>query len=105
MSKINEFEKLGFIGLGAMGKPMLSHLARKLPPESRIWVYDVVELMVDEACAEFPDRVLKGSSARDVATQVVGISYNVSIGALTSTGYDNDHGTRGLPCTFRIPRP
>jgi pyrroline-5-carboxylate reductase len=71
MSKSHEFKKLGFIGLGAMGKPMLSHLARKLPEQSQIWVYDVVEQVVDEVCAEFPDRVFKGRNAKDVAQQVV----------------------------------
>jgi hypothetical protein len=29
--------------------------------------------MVDDACAEFPDRVLKAKSAKDVAEQVVGL--------------------------------
>jgi 3-hydroxyisobutyrate dehydrogenase-like beta-hydroxyacid dehydrogenase len=71
MSESHEFRKLGFIGLGAMGRPMLSHLAKKLPEESRIWVYDVVEQVVDDVCAEFLDRVLKGKSAKDVAQQVV----------------------------------
>jgi len=71
MTQSHEFRKLGFIGLGAMGKPMLSHLANKLPKESRIWVYDVVEQMVDDACTEFPGRVLKAKSAKDVAQQVV----------------------------------
>ncbi|KAF1358575.1 hypothetical protein EJ07DRAFT_124259 [Lizonia empirigonia] len=61
------FQTLGFIGLGAMGKPMLEHLANKLPKESRIWVYDVVEQVVDEICAAYPDRVFKGRSAKDVA--------------------------------------
>ena len=53
---------------------MLSHLANKLPEESRIWVYDVVEQMVDDACAEFPGRVLKAKSAKDVAQQVVSLN-------------------------------
>lgn len=66
-----DFNKLGFIGLGAMGAPMLSHLAKKLPEDSRIWVYDVVEQAVDDICAEFPNRVLKGKNAKDVAQQAV----------------------------------
>lgn len=66
-----EFSKLGFIGLGAMGAPMLSHLARKLPKDSRIWVHDVVEQVVDDICAEFPNKVLKGKNAKDVAQQAV----------------------------------
>lgn len=71
MAQSHEFKTLGFIGLGAMGKPMLEHLANKLPSESRIWVYDVAEQVVDDVCAAFPDRVFKGKSAKDVAQQVV----------------------------------
>lgn len=71
MAEQFNFERLGFIGLGAMGRPMLSHLARKLPSSSRIWVYDVAEQVVNEVCDEFPGRVVKGSSAKEVAEQVV----------------------------------
>ncbi|KAL5118801.1 hypothetical protein ACEQ8H_003304 [Pleosporales sp. CAS-2024a] len=63
------FEKLGFIGLGAMGKPMVSHLAAKLPLDSRIWVYDVIEAVVDELCNEFPGRLVKAANPREVAQQ------------------------------------
>ena len=69
-----DFDRLGFIGLGAMGKPMVIHLANKLPPESQIYVYDVVEKALDDICAQFPKRVLKGTSARDVAQRVVSTS-------------------------------
>jgi 3-hydroxyisobutyrate dehydrogenase len=72
------FKTLGFIGLGAMGRPMLVHLANKLPPESRIFVFDVIEDVVDEVCSQFPDRVLKASSAKDVAYHAVGLSRTVS---------------------------
>jgi 3-hydroxyisobutyrate dehydrogenase len=71
MTDTPDFKNLGFIGLGAMGKPMLSHLANKLPKESRIWVYDVVEHVVDEVCAAFPERVLKAGSAKEVAQHAV----------------------------------
>lgn len=71
MEESVEFKTLGFIGLGAMGKPMLVHLANKLPPESRIFVFDVVEQVVDELCGQFPDRVLKASSAKDVTNHAV----------------------------------
>ncbi|KAF2119449.1 3-hydroxyisobutyrate dehydrogenase mitochondrial precursor [Lophiotrema nucula] len=70
MSEDFRFSTLGFIGLGAMGRPMLVHLANKLPPDSRIYVFDVVEQVVDEVCDQFPERILKGSSAKDVAQQV-----------------------------------
>ena len=71
MSQDFRFGTLGFIGLGAMGKPMLVHLANKLPPESRIYVFDVVEQVVDEMRDQFPQRVFKGTSAKDVAQQAV----------------------------------
>ncbi|KAL6705080.1 hypothetical protein ACN47E_007339 [Coniothyrium glycines] len=67
MAESHDFRNVGFIGLGAMGKPMLSHLANKLPADSRIWVYDVVDGVVAQVCAEFPGRVRKGQSAKDVA--------------------------------------
>ncbi|KAF1950474.1 3-hydroxyisobutyrate dehydrogenase mitochondrial precursor [Byssothecium circinans] len=70
MNESPQFKTLGFIGLGAMGKPMLVHLANKLSPESRIFVFDVVEQAIDEMCTQFPNRVFKGKSARDVAGQV-----------------------------------
>lgn len=66
-----DFRKLGFIGLGAMGKPMLVHLANKLPRESQIYVFDVVEEAMDEVCKEFPSKVFKSTSAKNVAEQVV----------------------------------
>jgi 3-hydroxyisobutyrate dehydrogenase len=93
MTEASEFKALGFIGLGAMGKPMLEHLARKLPKESRIWVYDVVEKAVDEVCAIFPDRVLKGTSAAHVAQHAVCATYIYSAWfRANGIGYDSDHG-------------
>lgn len=71
MAHLSDFQKLGFVGLGAMGKPMATHLANKLPPESQIWVYDVVEKVVNDMCAEFPGRIVKGHSATDVAQHAV----------------------------------
>lgn len=71
MAQTMDFEKVGFIGLGAMGKPMVTHLANKLPPKSRIWVYDVVEGLVDDVCGEFPGRIMKSTNAKDVARQAV----------------------------------
>lgn len=71
MNEPVEFKTLGFIGLGAMGKPMLTHLANKLPAESQIFVYDVVEEAVDEVCEQFTNRVHKATSAKNVAEQAV----------------------------------
>ncbi|KAF2871636.1 NAD binding domain of 6-phosphogluconate dehydrogenase-domain-containing protein [Massariosphaeria phaeospora] len=87
MSAPFEFKTLGFIGLGAMGKPMLTHLANKLPSESQIYVFDVAEKVVDEVCAQFPNRVHKASSARDVAQQVETIMTMVPEGAHVRSVY------------------
>ncbi|KAF2186216.1 hypothetical protein K469DRAFT_147742 [Zopfia rhizophila CBS 207.26] len=87
MSGSLEFETLGFIGLGAMGKPMVIHLANKLPPESRIYVFDVASQVVDELCAQFPNRVLKGSSSKDVAQQVETLLTMVPEGAHVRSVY------------------
>ncbi|KAJ4337783.1 hypothetical protein N0V95_008241 [Ascochyta clinopodiicola] len=84
---MTDFKTLGFIGLGAMGKPMLEHLAKKLPQESRIWVYDVVEQVVDEVCAAYPGRVSKGTSARDVTEHVDTILTMVPEGSHVRTVY------------------
>ncbi|KAF1848893.1 uncharacterized protein K460DRAFT_304486 [Cucurbitaria berberidis CBS 394.84] len=93
MAQSHAFKTLGFIGLGAMGKPMVEHLATKLPLESRIWVYDVAEEAVNDVCAEFPNRVLRGKSAKDVAQQVDTIVTMVPEGAHVRSVYlDADNG-------------
>jgi 3-hydroxyisobutyrate dehydrogenase len=65
-------KSVGFIGLGAMGKPMAINLAKALPSGSRMYAFDVVEAPVDELCATFPDMVTKCGSAREVAERAVG---------------------------------
>jgi pyrroline-5-carboxylate reductase len=58
---------VGFIGLGLMGKPMADHLARKLPPDASLSVFDVAPTTVDELCAKYSERVRRCESARDMA--------------------------------------
>lgn len=67
-----EYRTLGFIGLGAMGAPMVGHLAKKLPEETRIYIFDVVDTLMDELCKKYPGKVYKGSNAKDVAEKSVG---------------------------------
>jgi 3-hydroxyisobutyrate dehydrogenase len=62
---------VGFIGLGAMGKPMVINLAKKLPKGSQIHVYDIVTAVVDETVALFPDSIFKCASAKEVAEKCV----------------------------------
>lgn len=54
-----------------MGKPMAGHLANKLPANTTLYVFDVVERTVDELCTEFPNRVVKSANAKAVAETCV----------------------------------
>ncbi|KAI1504558.1 3-hydroxyisobutyrate dehydrogenase [Biscogniauxia marginata] len=57
---------VGFIGLGAMGKPMVTNLVRKLPAGSRVFVYDVVAAVMEELSASFPNKITKATNAKEV---------------------------------------
>ncbi|KAF8857442.1 hypothetical protein BDZ45DRAFT_652783 [Acephala macrosclerotiorum] len=78
---------IGFIGLGAMGRPMAGHLANKLSAQTKIYVYDVVEYIVDDICKEFPEKALKGSNAKDVAERSETIITMVPEGAHAKSVY------------------
>lgn len=58
---------LGFIGLGAMGGGMVSNLAEKLPAETKIYVYDVVDALVEAKLSKHPNKIFKAKSAKEVA--------------------------------------
>jgi 3-hydroxyisobutyrate dehydrogenase-like beta-hydroxyacid dehydrogenase len=62
---------LGFVGLGAMGKPMVINLANKLPSGAIVHVHDVVEAAVEELCASYPNRVVRCANAKEVAENSV----------------------------------
>ena len=68
-----EYKAVGFVGLGAMGNPMAGHLANKLPPGALVYVFDVAQAAVDDLCTEFPNRVVKSASAKEVAEKCVSI--------------------------------
>lgn len=67
----NYSKRVGFVGLGAMGKHMAAQLATKLPTDSRIFVYDVVKGPIDELTTKFPEKVIASESPRDVAKNTV----------------------------------
>jgi len=62
---------IGFVGLGAMGKPMVVNLAKKAPPGSHIHVHDVVDTAAKELYDLFPNTIVKCSNAREVAEKSV----------------------------------
>lgn len=70
LNMINE-STVGFIGLGAMGAPMAIHLAERLPAETKIYAFDVVQSAVDQLVEQFPNKVIATKNARDVAERSV----------------------------------
>ncbi|KAK3309220.1 NAD binding domain of 6-phosphogluconate dehydrogenase-domain-containing protein [Chaetomium strumarium] len=60
-------ESVGFIGLGAMGKPMAANLAKALPRGSQLHVHDAALAQVQELWTSFPDVVVRCWSAQEVA--------------------------------------
>ncbi|KAI1084509.1 NAD binding domain of 6-phosphogluconate dehydrogenase-domain-containing protein [Whalleya microplaca] len=58
---------IGFIGLGAMGKPMVVNLVKSLPPRAQVFIYDLVEALVDELVISFPSVIVKSAHAKQVA--------------------------------------
>ena len=62
---------VGFIGLGAMGKPMAINLARKLPQGSHIYVHDVVASAINELLVMFPEKLVNCHDAKEVAEKSV----------------------------------
>ncbi|KIW42698.1 uncharacterized protein PV06_06220 [Exophiala oligosperma] len=64
---LSKISGLGFVGLGAMGLPMAGHLAAKLPESIQMFVFDINQASVDQLHSEFPRRIVKCSSAKEVA--------------------------------------
>lgn len=62
---------LGFIGLGAMGSPMAKHIAQSLPSGSKLYIYDVVDKVMDDVAAFAPDKIKIETSPLAVAQQAV----------------------------------
>ncbi|KAJ5923890.1 hypothetical protein N7466_008077 [Penicillium verhagenii] len=62
-------ESVGFIGLGAMGMWMVVHLAEKLPPTVKIYIFDIVTPLMNELFAKYPQRVVRCVNPKDVADQ------------------------------------
>lgn len=62
-----ELLDVGFVGLGAMGMPMVENLAKKLPDKARIFVHDVEQDLVNSVVSQYPGRFVACSNARSVA--------------------------------------
>lgn len=68
---MSKSKAIGFIDLGNMGVSMVTNLAKKVPVNSKIHVFDIVPALVDNICGKYPDRVTGCSSPKDVADKSV----------------------------------
>jgi 3-hydroxyisobutyrate dehydrogenase len=60
-------KKVGWIGLGIMGLPMLHNLLGKMEHGTQFYVYDVVQKSIDDIVEEGQGRVHACSSSKEVA--------------------------------------
>ena len=65
------YKTVGFIGLGAMGFPMVENLDKKLPSSVKIYVFDVSADAIQRITAKNPARVLSCTSSKEVAENSV----------------------------------
>ena len=102
---LSKISGLGFVGLGAMGLPMAGHLASKLPESIQIFVFDINQASVDQLCNDYPMRVLRCSSAKEVADKSVFINLirpDVTGHADCMTGNCYDYASGGQACSISI---
>ncbi|TID14301.1 3-hydroxyisobutyrate dehydrogenase [Venturia nashicola] len=79
--------KIGFIGLGLMGIPMVQNLIKKTPETTQFFVYDVVDDVLEKFCDEHPTRAKAVKSSREVAEQAEVILSMVPEGSHVRTVY------------------
>lgn len=64
---------VGFVGLGTMGFPMAANLISKLPPGSKMYVYDISADSVAKFTAQHPEQVVPCNSAKEVTENSVSV--------------------------------
>ena len=62
-----KYKSIGFIGLGAMGKPMAANLIKKTPKDVKINIYDISPEPVEELRTLHDCRVTACKSSKDLA--------------------------------------
>lgn len=102
--------KIGFIGVGAMGKCMVRHLAEKTPAGAQIYLHDINQAVIDSLCKEFPQKLTKCSSAKEVADKAVSVNASnppfptkeYRHGTNKNSGYSLHYAPRGPPRPSRL---
>ena len=64
---LESVKAIGFVGLGVMGYPMACLLAQKLPSDTRLFVFDVVDAQLKKIQSKYPDRIAVSKSSKEVA--------------------------------------
>jgi 6-phosphogluconate dehydrogenase (decarboxylating) len=64
-------KKVGWIGLGIMGLPMVRNMLAKMKHDTQFYVYDVVQKSIDQLVQDGKGRVHACSSSKDVADHSV----------------------------------
>lgn len=64
-------KKVGFIGLGVMGYPMVQNLATKLPQSTHIYVFDVATQVMENLITEYPGKITACQSSKEITSKCV----------------------------------
>lgn len=64
-------KKIGWIGLGIMGLPMVRNLLAKMETDAQFYVYDVIQESIDKLVQDGGGRVHACSSSKEVADNSV----------------------------------
>jgi 3-hydroxyisobutyrate dehydrogenase len=64
-------KKIGWIGLGIMGLPMVRNMLAKMESDTQFYVYDVIQKSIDEFVQDGQGRVHACISSREVADNSV----------------------------------
>jgi 3-hydroxyisobutyrate dehydrogenase len=63
--------KIGWIGLGIMGLPMVRNMLAKMECDTHFYVYDVIQKSIDEFVQDGQGRVHACNSSKEVADNSV----------------------------------
>jgi 3-hydroxyisobutyrate dehydrogenase len=64
-------KKIGWIGLGIMGLPMVRNMLAKMESNTQFYVYDVIQKSIDEFVQDGQGQVHACSSSKEVADNSV----------------------------------
>ncbi|KAL3478039.1 NAD binding domain of 6-phosphogluconate dehydrogenase-domain-containing protein [Aspergillus californicus] len=100
---LSRFTRVGFIGLGAMGKHMAEQLAKKLPENARVSVFDVAKSPIEELVGKYPGKIVGCTSPRNVAERSEFILSMVPEGAHVKSVYlDEKIGVTSIDLQDRV---